>query len=121
MNAPIVKERVYLLPWEDGHCASDETIPKDFQPIPFKIQKAGTICHKLLRLRPQQETEPIDDFFDQPDETDMTQFAIETEFEQDAELDFTTDIFASSESTDQSVEAVMYAYLEAWRNSDVIR
>ena len=90
-----------------------ETIPKDSQLTSLKIQKAGTTCHKLL-LRPQQGTESIDDFFDQPDETDMAQIAIETELE----LDFTTDIFASSESADQSAEDVMYAYLEAWRNSN---
>ena len=48
----------------------------------------------------------------------MTQFATETEFELDTEQDFTTDVSASSESTSQSAEDVMYAYLEAWRNSD---
>ena len=31
--------------WSDHAC---ETIPKDSQLIPLKIQKTGTICHKLL-------------------------------------------------------------------------
>ena len=55
-----------------------ETIPKDSQLTLLKIQKAGTICHKLL-LTSIAGTDRIDDFFDQPDETDMAQFAIETE------------------------------------------
>ena len=72
----------------------------------------------MQQQNPQQVTESIGDFVDQPDETDMTQFAIETELELNTEQDFTTDIFASSESADQSAEDVMYAYLEAWRDSD---
>ena len=63
-------------------------------------------------------TEPVDDFFDQPDETDTTQFATETEFELDVEQDLAIDTSASSESAGQSAEDVMYAYLEAYRNYD---
>ena len=48
----------------------------------------------------------------------MAQLATETEFDLDAEQDFATDISASSESTSQSAEDVMYAYLEAYRNFD---
>ena len=48
----------------------------------------------------------------------MTQFATETEFERDTEQDLTTDISVSSDSTSQSAEDVMYAYLKAYRNVD---
>ena len=66
-------------------------------------------------------TESIDDFFDQPDETDTTQFATETEFELNVEQDLATDISASSENTGQSAEDVMYAYLEAYSETPIIR
>ena len=116
MNAPIVKERVYLSPWEDGTVRprnNFETFPTDTAQWTENWNNLSQIDAASIA-----GTERIDDLFYQPDETDMTQFAIETEFEQDAELDFTTDIFASSESTDQSAEDVMYAYLEAWWDSD---
>ena len=54
MNAPIVEERVYLSPWEDGTARPRNNL-EGSQLTPLKIQKAGTICHKLLRQRPQQE------------------------------------------------------------------
>ena len=69
---------------------------------------------QIATAEPTARTESIDNFVDQPDETDMAQIEIETELE----LDLTTDISASSESADQSAEDVMYAYLEAWRNSN---
>ena len=111
MNAPPVEERVYLSPWEDGTARpqnNPEGLPTDTQGTESWNNLSQIATTSIA------ETERIDDFFDQPDETDMTQFAIETELE----LDFTTDIFASSESADQSAEDVMYAYLEAWRNSN---
>ena len=48
----------------------------------------------------------------------LAQFATETEFDLDTEWDFTTDTSVSSESTNQSAEDVMYAYVEAVRDSD---
>ena len=55
MNAPVVKERVYLSPWEDG-TARPRNNPKDSQlTSDSRYRKTGTICHKLLRQRPQQE------------------------------------------------------------------
>ena len=63
-------------------------------------------------------TESIDDFFDQSEDTDTVQFATDEEFDLSTEQGFTTDISASSENTNQSAEDVMYAYLDAYRNSD---
>ena len=112
MNAPTVEERVYLSPWEDGTARlrnnpeggiTQETESRNNLPQIAAASTAGT--------------ESIDDFFDQPDETDVTQFATEMEFDLNVEQ-ITTDIFASSESAGQSAEDVMYAYLEAWRSSD---
>ena len=117
MNAPIVEERVYLSPWEDGTARpqnSTEGLPTG------TIQDAGSggTQPQIVTIESAAGVESIDDFFDQPDETDMAQFATETELERDAEQDFTTDISASSESMGQSAEDVMYAYLEAYKNVD---
>ena len=113
MNAPIVEERVYLSPWEDGRARPRNNL----EGLPTDIAQDTESRNNLPQIaaaEPTVGTESIDGFVDQPDETDMTQFVIETELE----LDFTTDIFASSESAGQSAEDVMYAYLEAYRNSD---
>ena len=112
MNAPIVEERVYLSPWEDG-TARPRNNPEGFLADTQGTESWNNLS-QIATAEPTARTESIDNFVDQPGETDMTQFAIETELE----LDFTTDIFASSESADQSAEDVMYAYLEAWRESD---
>ena len=114
LNVPIVEERVYLSPWEDG------TPRPRYNPEGLLTDTTQDTegRNNLPQIATAAGMESIDDFFDQPNETDMTQFATEPEFELDAEQDFTTDIFASSESTDQSAEDVMYAYLEAWRNSN---
>ncbi|MYE91294.1 sigma-70 family RNA polymerase sigma factor [Candidatus Poribacteria bacterium] len=113
MNAPAVEERVYLSPWEDGttrpqnNPEGDTTQDTESRNNLPQIAAASTAG-----------TESIDDFFDQPDETDMTQFATEAEFELNIGPDFAIDTSASSESAGQSAENVMYAYLEAWRSSD---
>ena len=54
MNAPIIEERVYLSPWEDGTPRPrNNASTKDSQRLPLKGQKTGTICHKLLLRHPQ--------------------------------------------------------------------
>ena len=113
MNAPIVEERVYLSPWEDGTVRPRNNSER-FSTEAAQDPESRNNLPQIAAIAPTAGTESVDDFFDQPDETDMTQFATEMEFE----LDFTADISASSESTDQSAEDVMYAYLKAWRNSD---
>ena len=82
------------------------------------MERAEALNHKLLRAKSAAGMESTDDFFGQPDETNMAQFPTDEEFELDAEQDFTTDTSALSENTNQSAEDVMYAYLEAVRNSN---
>ena len=114
LNVPIVEERVYLSPWEDG------TPRPRYNPEGLLTDTTQDTegRNNLPQIATAAGMESIDDFFDQPNETDMTQFATETEFELDAEQHFTTDISVSSDSTSQSAEDVMYAYLEAYRNFD---
>ena len=117
MNAPVVEERVYLSPWENGTArprSSTEGLPTDATQ---DGESKGT-QPQIAATESAAGMELIDDFFDQPDETDIAQFSTGTEFDIDAEQDFTTDISASSESIGQSAEDVMDAYLEAYRNFD---
>ncbi len=115
MNAPTVEERVYLSPWEDGTARPRNSPEGLLTDIAQDTESRNSLPQ--IAAASTAGTGTIDDFFDQPDETDMTQFTTETEFEPDAEQ-ITTNISASSENTSQSAEDVMYAYLEAWRNFD---
>lgn len=117
MNAPTVEERVYLSPWEDG-TARPRNNPEGLLAGTTQDVESVSTQPQIATAESAAGMESIDDFFDQPDETDMAQFATETEFERDADQDFTIDTSASSESTSQSAEDVMYAFVEAWQNSD---
>ena len=117
MNAPTVEERVYLSPWEDGTTRPRNT-PEGLPTDTTQDAESGGVQPQIAVTESVAGMEPIDDFSDQPDETDMTYLATETEFGRDTEQDFTTDISVSSESTNQSAEDTMYAYLEAYRNFD---
>ena len=119
LNAPTVAERVYLSPWEDG------TPRPQNSPEGLAAQTDSTQDVEVWDTQPQiasaasaEEGELIDDLFAEPDQTDLAQFATETEFDLDTEWDFTTDTSVSAESTNQSAEDVMYAYVEAFRDSD---
>ena len=119
LNAPTVAKRVYLSPWEDGTArprnnteglaaqtdSTQNTESKDTQPQIASVESA-------------EEIELIDDLLGQFEKTDIAQFGTETEFEPDAEESFITDTSASSESTSLSAKDVMYAYVEALKNSD---
>ena len=117
LNAPTVEERVYLSPWEDG-IARPRNTPEGLPTDTTQDAESGGVQPQIASTESSSGIEPIDDFSDQSDEMDMAQFATETEFEPGAEQDFTTDISVSSDSTSQSAEDVMYAYLEAYRNFD---
>ena len=117
MNAPTVEERVYLSPWEDGTTRPRNT-PEGLPTDTTQDAESGGVQPQIAVTESVAGMEPIDDFSDQPDETDMTQFSTETEFELDADQSLTTDTSASSESMGQSAEDVMDAYLEAYRNFD---
>ena len=117
INAPIVEERVYLSPWEDG-TGRPRNNPEGFPTDTAQDRGSRNNLLQIAATVSTVETEPIDDFFGEPKETDTAQFTADGNFELNIVQGFTTDTSASSESTGQSAEEVMYAYLEAWRNSD---
>ena len=119
MNSPTVEERVYSSPWESGAArpqnspeglaaqtnSTQETESRDTQPQIAMAESAAGI-------------ESTDEFFSQSEEMDLVQFATEAEFEPEVDQNFTVDTPISPESTSQSAEYVMYAYVEALKNSD---
>lgn len=117
MNTPVVEERVYLSPWEDGTARPQHNL-EGFQTDTTQDTESRNNLPHMASAESTTGMESIDDFFDQSDETDTAQFATETEFEPDTEQDLTADLSASSESISQSAEDVMDAFVEAWRNSD---
>ena len=119
LNAPTVAERVYLSPWEDG-TARPQSSPEELaaQTNPTQDTESGDTQPQIASAASAEERELIDDLFAELDEADMAQFATETEFDPEEEENLTTDTSVSSESTNQSAEDVMYAYVEAFRDSD---
>jgi RNA polymerase sigma-70 factor (ECF subfamily) len=117
MNAPIVEERVYLSPWEDGTARLRNNL-EEFPTDTAQGTENWNNLPQIAAMAPTAGTEPIDGLFGEPEGTDMAQFTTDGEFNLYTVRGFTTDISVSSESTGQSAEDVMYAYLEAWRNSD---
>ncbi len=117
MNAPIVEERVYLSPWEDG-TARPRNNPQRFSTDTAQGTAGWNNLPQIAVQVSTTGTDPVDDFLGGSDETDMSQFTTEMEFELDTMEGFTTDAAAPSESIGQFAEDVMYAYLDAWRNSD---
>ncbi len=119
MNTPPVEERVYLSPWEDG-TARPQSSPEGLaaQTNPTQDTESGDTQPQIATAESAEEKELIDDLFAELDETDLAQFATEGEFEPDTEESFTADTSVSSESASQSAEDVMYAYVEALKNSD---
>ena len=116
MNGPTVEERVYLSPWEDGTARpqnSTEGLPTDTTQAESRSTQP-----QIATAESAAGMESIDDLFGQPEETDTAQFATEVESELDADQSLTVDTSMSPESTSQSAEDVMYAFIEAWRNSD---
>ena len=119
LNAPTVAERVYLSPWEDG-TVRPQSSPEGLaaHTNPTQDVEVRILSQKLFQQRLLKRGNLIDDWFAELDETDLAQFGTEADFDLDAEEVFTTDTSASSENTSQSAENVMYAYMEAFRNSD---
>ena len=116
MNAPIVEERVYLSPWEDGTARPQNNL----EGFPIDIAQDTESRNNVPQIAAASiaGTESIDDFFSEPKEIDIAQFTTDGEFDLDTVQGFTTDIFTSLESIDRSAEDVMYAYFEAWQNFD---
>ena len=117
MNAPIVEERVYLSPWEDG-TARLRNNPERFPTDTAQDTASWNNLPQIAAMASTASTEPVDDFVGEPEETDLSQFTTDGEFNLDIVRGFTTGTSASSESTGQSAEDVMYAYFEAWQELD---
>ncbi len=117
MNAPIVEERVYLSPWEDG-TARLQNNPEGFPTDTAQGIESWDNLPQIAVTASAAGTEPVDDFLGESKETDTAQFTAGGNFELNTVQRFITDISVSSESTDQSAEDAMYAYVEAWRNLD---
>ena len=117
MNAPIVEERVYLSPWEDG-TARLRNNPEGFPTDTTQGAESGDTQPQIAATAFAARTELVDDFLGESEETEMSQFTTGGGFGLYTVQGFTTVISASSESMGQSAEDVMYAYLEAWRSSD---
>ena len=121
MNSPTVEERVYLSPWEDG-TARPQSSPEGLARQTNSTQDAENGDTQLQTAASESAggIESIDDFLGQPEGMDTAQFATEVEFEPEAEAEQSVPANTSTLLDDegQSAEDVMYAYVEAWRNSD---
>ena len=115
MNAPPVEERVYLSPWEDGTARR----PNSTEGLAAQTESTQDTEN---RDNPPQiaaaEMEPIDDFWDQSEETDTAQFATEAEFEIETDQGLFADTSTLLDDEGQYAEDVMNAYVEALRSLD---
>ena len=117
MNTPIIEERVYLSPWEDGTTRLRNN-PERFPTNTAQDTASWNNMPQIAAMASAARIEPVDDFLGESEETEMSQFTTDGRFDLYTVQGLTTDISVSSESTSQSAEDVMYAYLEAWRSSD---
>ena len=115
MNAPIVEERVYLSPWEDG-TERPQNNPEGLAAQTDSTQGAGN-KDNLSQSSPT-EMEQVDDFLGQPQEADTAQFTTEAEFEIEADQNLSPNTFMLLDDEGRSAEDVMYAYMEAYKNAD---
>ena len=119
IRAPKVEERVYLSPWEDGTArprnSSEQLITQTDSTQGTESQDNQP---QIASAASTEGRELTDDLLDEPEETDLAQFATEVDFDPDAEKSLTTDISTLLDDTGQSAEDVMYAYVEAFKNLD---
>ena len=117
MRAPIVEERVYLSPWEDG-------TPRPRNNSEGLVAQTDSAQNTENRDNPSQIAvtepgegiEPTDDVF--LEEIDTPQFTTEAEFQPDSEQSVATDTSILLDDEGRSAEDVMNAYLEAYKNLD---
>ena len=114
MNAPIVEERVYLSPWEEG----TERPRNSSDDLAAQTDAAQDAVNRDNQSQISTEGLELDDFFGQSEDTDMTQSAADAESETDANQDLFAEISASLDDEGRFPEDVMNAYLEAYRNVD---
>ena len=121
MNSPTVEERVYLSPWEDG-TARPQSSPEGLARQTNSTQDAENGDTQLQTAASESAggRKLIDDLLSQPEGMDTAQFATEVEFEPEAEAEQSVPANTSTLLDDEgrSAEDVMYAFVEAWRNSD---
>ena len=91
MRVPIVEERVYLSPWEDGtprprNNSEDLTAQTDFTQDTENRDNPSQIAPATSAER----TEPVDNSLDQSEEADIAQFMLEAELEPEADQSFST-------------------------------
>jgi hypothetical protein len=119
MRVPIVEERVYLSPWEDGtprprNNSEDLTAQTDFTQDTENRDNPSQIAPATSAER----TEPVDNSLDQSEEADIAQFMLEAELEPEADQSFSTNTSMLLDDEGRSAEEVMNAYLEAYKNFD---
>ena len=116
MNAPIVEERVYLSPWEDG----TERPQSSSEGLAAQTDSTqGTESRDNQAQISGEGLGPIDNLSNQAEETDAAQFTTEAEFESEMDQSFFADISVLLDDEGRSAEEVMDAYVEALRNLDV--
>ena len=114
MNAPIVEERVYLSPWEDG-TPRPQNNSDDLASQTDSLQDAA---NRGNQSQIAAEGLELDDFSGQSKDTDPEQFATEGEFESDTDQSFFADISVLLDDEGRTAEEVMNAYVEALRTFD---
>ncbi len=115
MNAPIIEERVYLSPWEDG----TPRPRNNSEGLAAQTDSAQDAENRDNQSQISTEgLELVDDFLGQSEETDTEQFMTEAEFEMEADQSLFTDSSTLLDDEGQSAEDVMNAYVEAFRNLD---
>ena len=115
MNAPIIEERVYLSPWEDG----TPRPRNNSEGLAAQTDSTQDTENRDNQLQsPPTEMEPVDDFWDQSEKMDTAQFATDSEFEIEADQSFFADSSTLLDDEGRSPEDVMYAYVEAYKNAD---
>ncbi len=120
MNAPTVEERVYLSPREGGAARPRNNPEGVAAQTADSTQNTERVDNppQIASTMSAEERELIDDLFAEPDEMDLAQFGTEVDFDPDAEESLTADTPMLLDDTGQSAEDVMYAFMEAWQNSD---
>ena len=115
MNAPIVEERVYLSPWEDG----TERPKKSSEDLASQTDYLQDAANRDNQSQISTEGLELDDFSGQAEETDAMQFTTDAEFEIETDPDLFTDISTLLDDEGQLAEDVMNAYVKALRSLDV--
>lgn len=120
MRAPIIEERVYLSPWEDGTPRprnNSEGLVAQTDPAPNTENRDNP--SQIAAADSGEGIESVDNSLSQPDEADIAQFMMEAEFEPEADQNRSTNTSTLLDDEGRSAEDVMNAYLEAYKNLDL--